>query len=185
MMLDPEFADIEQKKMFGIWPPSDMAAHGVWPYIQRLKKPTVNILDVGCMLGENACFLIDQDSGPKKKIDHIYCMHSFGHNVLPENQDKFKAIFDKNVSTRSTDERKRIVMLYPKDKVDVVCIHHNSNLDKALSDYYDAVLPNGIFCGTEHGLTEVKEALGRFRRAKKIGTPINVSNGCWFWYKRG
>jgi hypothetical protein len=185
MMIDPEFATIEQKKTFGIWPPSDMAAHGVWPYIQRLKKPTVNILDVGCMLGENACFLLDQDSGSKKKIEKIYCIHSFASSILPEAQATYRAVFDQNIAARTAEERKRIVMLYPKEKLDVVCVHHKSNLDKSLNDYYDAVLPNGIVCGTEHGSTEVKEALGRFRRNKKIGTPINVSNGCWFWYKRG
>lgn len=180
MMINPEFATIEQKKQFGIWPPSDMAAHGVWPYIQRLKKPTVNILDIGAMLGENACYLLDQDAGPKKKIEHIYCIHSFGSSILPEDQTTIRSVFDVN-----TKGRDRVSVLYPKNKLDVVCVHHKSNLDKALNDYYDSLLPNGIFCGTEHGLVEVKEALGRFRRNKKIGTPINVSNGCWFWYKRG
>lgn len=49
---------------------------------------------------------------------------------------------------------------------------------------YSMLVSTGIFCGPNHNEMTVKEKLGKFRRDQKIGTPILVANGIYFWYKR-
>jgi len=66
------------------------------------------------------------------------------------------------------------------DTYDVV-ITDGNDLDKD----YSLVHPSGIFVGNNHNEMSVKETLAKFRRANKIGTPILVANGVFFWYKRG
>jgi len=53
-----------------------------------------------------------------------------------------------------------------------------------LSKDYSMLESHGIFCGNDHNTIPVKEKLGKFRREEKIGTPILVANGIYFWYKR-
>lgn len=170
LTMDPELFSIAQSKEMKTWPPSNIVAHGVLPYILRLKPNTVTILDVGCMKGENAIYMLDKDE--KKKIEKIY-------GVVSGGKSEYKDILKQN-----TKDNPRFTLNYKDQDVDVVCVHAQSDLDNTLEKYYDKVKSYGIFCGNEQASDYVREALNKFRRKNKIGTPINVSNDCWFWYKR-
>jgi hypothetical protein len=178
IMLDPTQFSITQSKSFSIWPPSDLAAHGIIPYIKRLRTPTVTILDVGIMKGENAMFLLESEAG--KKIEKIYGVKSYDPVMEKENEFYYyEGVLKENIKNE-----KRINLNYKNKEVDVVCIHAHSDLEKNLETYYTVLREGGIFCGNEQNLTKVKVALSNFRRMNKIGIPIMVANGCWFWFKK-
>lgn len=173
-LLNPELFSIEQAKGMGMWPPSDIVAHGIIPYINRMKQDTVTVLDVGVMKGENAIYLLEKC----KKIDEVTGVESFA-------EGKYQVGYQSLLEQNTKDEpRFKLWDNSVSGPFDVVCIHSNSDLAAALPLYYNMVKSNGIFCGNEHHLPHVKDALHKFRRETKIGTPINVSNGCWFWWKR-
>jgi hypothetical protein len=172
-MLDPENFNIQQKKEMGIWPPSDIVSHGVFPYIKRLKEENLRILDVGVMRGENAYHMLSLDTG--NKIKKVYGIISYAKG----DPNDYESILKKNMEGES-----RFSLEYTNQHCNVVCINAHSDLYNNMIKYYKVLKHNGIFCGNEHHLTHVKEALGKFRRDEKIGTPIMVSNGCWMWYKR-
>jgi hypothetical protein len=175
LLLNPDLFSIEQAKGMGMWPPSDIVAHGILPYIKRMKHNNIHVLDVGVMKGENAMYLLEKDEG---KIDEVYGIESFASGKsVPE----YEKLLHENTKNES-----RFVLWDNSisGPFDVVCIHSNSAIEDALPLYYNMVKSNGIFCGNEHHLPHVKDALFKFRREAKIGTPINVSNSCWFWWKR-
>lgn len=173
MLLDPELFPVDKAKEMGLWPPGDAVAHGVFPYIKRLKVDKVKILDVGCMKGENAVYMLELDVD--NKIERIDLEVSGGSK-------EFADVLSTNISG---NDRLSTFNSGQTDEYDVVCIHANcKNLPKTMRKFYHRLKPNGIFCGNDHGATRVKDALLEFRREDRIGTPINVSNGCWFWYKR-
>jgi len=175
-MLNPDLFTIEQSKQMGTWPPSDIVAHGIFPYVKRLKEENLRILDVGVMKGENAYHMLTLDE--KNKIKKIYGVVSYSDEKKEEFAE-YETILKKNMENQT-----RFSMEYTNQHCNVVCIHAHSDLYNNLNKYYKILKHNGIFCGNEHNLTHVKEALVKFRRETKIGTPIMVSNGCWFWIKR-
>lgn len=173
MLMNPELFSITQSKEMGLWPPGD-AEHvkGIYPYIKRFKADKVKVLDVGCMKGEISVYMLELDeSGKIKKID-----------LISSGGDKaFEPVLQENIKSNS----KLKVLTETEDEYDIVMVNSDSkNLDKTLRKYYSKLKSNGIFCGNNHGASKVKEALVKFRREDKIGTPINVANGSWFWYKR-
>ena len=173
VLMNPDLFTVEQQKQMGIWPPSDIVCHGVFPYIKRLKEENLRILDVGVMKGENAYHMLSLDE--KKKIKKIYGVISQAEG----DPNDYESILKKNMKGQD-----RFSLDYVNQQCNVVCVHANSDLYNNLKKYYPLLKHNGIFCGNEHHLTHVKEALSKFRREVKIGTPIMVSNGCWMWYKR-
>jgi SAM-dependent methyltransferase len=175
-MLNPDLFTIEQSKQLGTWPPSDIVVHGIFPYVKRLKEENLRILDVGVMKGENAYHMLALDE--KNKIKKIYGVVSYS-DEKKEEFSEYETILKKNMENQT-----RFSMEYTNQHCNVVCIHAHSDLYNNLNKYYKILKHNGIFCGNEHNLTHVKEALVKFRRETKIGTPIMVSNGCWFWIKR-
>lgn len=171
-MINPDFFTIKQSQEMGTWPPSNLVAHGISPYIGRHKKGDLVILDVGVMKGENAFMLLSNDT--KKKIKMVYGIVSYA-----KDNSEYENILKQNMK----DENRFSLDKIPS-KADVVCIHAQGDLYNNLHKYYDIVEHGGIFCGNEHGSTHVKEQLNKFRREKKIGTPINVANDTYFWYVR-
>lgn len=171
-IMNPDLFTVEQQKQMGIWPPSDIVSHGVWPYIKRLKEENLRVLDVGVMKGENAIHLLSLDES--KKIKKVYGVISY-----TEDKKEYESVLKKNVEGLD-----RFSLDYNNQNCNVICINAYSDLYNNMKKYYPLLKQNGIFCGNEHNLTQVKEALSKFRREAKIGTPIMVSNGCWMWYKR-
>lgn len=176
MLLDPTQFSITQSKEMGMWPPGDIAGIGIWPYVKRLRETNLSILDVGVMKGENVYYLLDKDTD--NKIEKIYGVVSYDQQRKQEFEN-YETILKKN-----TDGLARFSLDYTGQPCHVVCIHADSELDTNLEKYYSVVKSNGIFCGNDHQLPRVKEALSSFRRKNKIGTPIMIANGCWFWIKR-
>lgn len=168
MFLNPENFSITQSKEMGLWPLSDLCADSMYPYIKRMPEK-VNILDVGTMKGENAVRFIELDV--KNKIDTIFSIKTC---------DDYDDLVEKNLKSHYG----KVIMMDPKEPVDIVCINSKTDLDKTLKMYYNLAKSNGIFCGNNHSDTKVKEALTKFRRENKIGTPISIAHDCWFWYRR-
>lgn len=174
LLMDPTLFTVEQSKEMGIWPPSDIVSHGIMPYIKRLKDNDLRVLDVGVGKGENVVYMLEKDSGMTHKI---FMIHGVVYDTDPP---EYEYILKKN-----TRDLERFTTIPFKDLYDVVCINSSTkDLDIVMKNHYNLVKPNGIFCGNNHDDIYVKESLGKFRRENRIGTPILVSNGCWFWYKR-
>lgn len=169
---DPDLFTIEQSKMMGLWPPGDAMSPGIFPYINRLfpgKKLTV--VEVGVRKGENVVYTLENDV--ENRIEKYY-----GVVVHPE----YESLLEKNL----TGEKRFIkgIDLQEKNSIDVVLLHSECDLDKNLKPYYDALSVGGIFAGNDHAKDHVKISLRDFRRENRVGIPINVSHGCWFWWKR-
>lgn len=181
---DPVLQTIEEKYKLGLWPPSpDCIANSIYPYILRLKKEKVKVLDVGTFLGETAYRLLELDT--KKKIEKLVCVPTHNDNPI------IRPRLEKNLQGLECS----IVESIPKDeKFDVILINcevvsnvrgPDFELDNTMKTYYNHLDHNGIFAGNDHHKTYVKESLANFRRPEKIGTPIQISNKLiWFWYKR-
>lgn len=172
MFMNPELLSITQSKEMGLWAPGNFSSFGVLPYIKRLKKPKIKILDVGVQKGENAYFLFESDRD--NKIEKIVGI-------------KYDETFDSLLEENLKNYKERFSLELDDSKFDVVCINTDTtkeNLDKVFALYYDKVNSNGIFCGNNHSQVKVKDALSQLRRTKKIGIPINVSFDNFFWYAR-
>ena len=168
--MNPEYFDIENLKMFGMWPHQNFISRAISPYAKRVRKEKVSILIVGDNKGEQCIDFLDLCNDKIQKI-----------SVITNGDDELiKAIFAKN--TKGRDE---IVDTNLEDTFDIICINEHSCTEETLKKYYDLLPSNGIFCGNGHETNKVKEALTNFRRNSKIGTPIQVANRLvWFWYKR-
>lgn len=175
MIGNPELFDIENKKLFGLWPHDQLISKGINPYIRRIRQDKLAMLVVGDLKGESINdFLTENDNIIKMNVVNVY------EGI--ENAEDLKELYSKNIS----DFKGKIDKGISKDKLrDIVCIEKTSCTQNNLELYYNNVKPGGIFCGNEHESPEVKAALLAFRRNKKIGTPISVANRTiWFWYKR-
>jgi len=168
--MNPEYFDIENLKMFGMWPHQSFISRAIAPYAKRIRKEKVSILLVGDNKGEQCIDFLDLCDDKIQKISVI----------RNSDDDLVKAIFTKN--TKGRDE---ITDAHSEESFDIICIDEHSCTEEILKKYYDLVPSNGIFCGNGHETKKVKEALTSFRRSSKIGTPIQVANrAVWFWYKR-
>jgi hypothetical protein len=169
--MNPEFFTIEQRKEFAMWPDLDLTSRGIIPYVKRMKLDTVTVTISGDLKGENIVDLLENC----KKISKIYYSNDY-----TDADERLKAAFNKNTEPYAA----KIAQVKGK-KVNVVCIDKSACNAERLALYYENLVPGGIFCGNGHESVEVKEALSAFRRGKKIGTPIDVSNrAIWFWIKR-
>ena len=168
MLINPEQFSIIQSKEMGMWPSSDLIAFSMYPYIKRMSQK-VNILDVGTMKGENAYRFSELDD--KNKIDTIFTIKT---------TDEYDDLVDANLKAHYG----KVIFSEPKEPVEIVCINSNTDLDTTLKKYYDLVKSSGIFCGNNHSDSKVKDALNKFRRENRIGTPISVAYDVWFWYRR-
>lgn len=177
ILLDPTRFNIEQMKQMNMWPPGDIAGLGVLPYIKRLKANNLRVLDVGVGKGENASYLLEHTQTTVKGETKIEKLH--GLRFGEEDND----VLEQNMKAPWFD---RFELGYPKDmQFDVICINsQGGDLDKNLKEFYNMLKSGGIYCGNDHALPHVKEALHKFRRTVKIGELIHVARGNWFWYRR-
>lgn len=167
--LDPENFNIKQKKEFGMWPDASLMSQAMIPYIKRMRTESVTMLIAGDKKGENIADFAEN----VKKLSKI--------TVL--NKDSTEE--DKNVFAENTAGLTNLSYDVIGEPVDIVCVADNACTEENLVLIYEAVKHGGIFCGSGHDTTKVKEELNKFRRHTKIGTPIMVANRViWFWYKR-
>ena len=176
MFMDPEQLSITQSKELGMWPNGNTLADQMYPYIKRMPYDSINILDVGVMKGETAYRFLELDSSNKIKFIHVLRLHK-------TNNDEYDKLMKINLA--GLDRIKYVDHdLDSNFTFQVVSVNSETDLDKTLNTYYNYVSSGGIFCGNNHSQKEVKEALSKFRRSNKIGTPINVAFDVWFWWKR-
>jgi hypothetical protein len=173
MFGDPNFFDVEQKKLFGLWPHDQLISIGMKPYVKRMKNDKLAMLVVGDLMGESVNdFLTDCEKIKKVNVVNIYSDETDNlKDIFKKNTEKFKGKIDLGIS---------------KDKQrDVVCIDSSSCNVDTLELYYKNTKSGGIFCGNGHELQSTKDVLTEFRRKTKIGTPIQVCHkNIWFWYTR-
>jgi hypothetical protein len=165
--MNPEFFDIENLKMFGLWPNGIMLSGGIIPYIKRRRGDiTINMIDD--FKGESTFDIIEQCAN----VNKVY--------ILNKDADaNYDTPFKTNLKNLIGD---KVEVGSLSNEADIVCVHRSS-CDK-LQEYYDTLKIGGIFCGNDHDTDEVKKALNVFRRGNKIGTPIQISNlAIWFWIK--
>ncbi len=179
MLLNPELLSITQSKQMGMWPNGNTVADQMYPYVKRMKEPTVKILDIGDPKGENVYRFLELDQ--KGKIESIDVVQRFLAKSMSAELDILRG---ENLRSCPSKEK---VHLNTEKKVghyDLVCVNSESGLDTTLDMYYNSLKSGGIFCGNNHGHHPVKEALVAFRKKNKIGTPILTAFDVWFWYKR-
>jgi hypothetical protein len=173
MFGDPEYFDIEQKKVFGLWPHDQLISRAMNPYIRRMRRDKVAMLVVGDLKGESVNDFLTEN----EKIIKVNVINNYNEDtesfkeVLKNNTEKFKGKIDLGIS---------------KNKLrDIVCIDNSACNVENLELYYKNVNSGGIFCGNGHDLQSTKDTLTEFRRNTKIGTPIQVCyKTIWFWYTR-
>ena len=169
--MNPEYFDIKNLKMFGMWPHQSSISRGIAPYIKRMSKDKVSVLIFGDHKGEQAVDLVDLCGDKLEKV----CV------VSNTDDDLIKALF----VTNTKGYNQITVDMVWFEQFDVVCVLENSCDEETLERCYKNLPGNGIFCGNGHEADKVKVALTAFRRNQKIGTPIQVSNrAIWFWNKR-
>lgn len=174
MLINPDFFSVSQSKEMGLWPPGESNfVKGMYPYVKKINSESIKILDVGCMKGEVSIYMLEIDTSNKiEKIDLI----------VSGGQKEFVQILSDNIK-----DIEKLKMLQDVSDVEYDVVMINSaceNLEKTMRKYYHKVKKNGLFCGNNHDDIKVKNALTTFRREDRIGIPINVSIGSWFWYKR-
>lgn len=172
--MDPEFFPIKQAKMFGTYPTNSIIGVGLFPYIKRLKKEKISVLNLGDRKGENAFYLLENDV--KHKIDKIYTV-----NTPNEDYDK---LFKEN-----TTGLEKLVTEYKGELVQVLCVDSSlmkskEDFDMMMKMYYNKLEINGIICGNNSEQTHVKNSLAFFKRQNKIGNIPMISRSSWFWFKR-
>ena len=172
MFGDPDFFDIETLKQMQMWPSDKMVSKEMTPYIKRMKKAEVQILEVGIKKGENAVDLCDRCG----------CVKSY-YGV--EQNAEYDAVLKKNTATLGDKFKMVSAADLTKDSIDLLIFDSDCNFENLFEKYYGFLRPNGIVCGNEHSSMKVKAALTTTRRKNRIGTPINIAtNTVWFWYKR-
>jgi hypothetical protein len=173
LTFNPEYFTIKQSKLVGLWPTGDVLADSIIPYLRRIKKEKVEVLDVGVFKGDMTFRLLELDQG---KIAKIYCQEVQPHD--------FAHVFHANFEDADQETKNRITSIYDGREVDMVIVNQLIDLDNLLEVYYNKLCKGGIFVGDGHHTVKVKEALGKFRKEKKITAPIGTINkNIWFWYK--
>lgn len=175
--MNPEFFDIEEKKVFGLWPHDQLISVGINPYIKRIREEKIAMAIVGDLRGESVVHLLENNP----KIVKLNVINNYPDQD-PKSVFSLKSIFNKNTE----GFRSKIDFGLSKDKKrDVVCIDKDACTVENLELYYQNVKNGGIFCGNGHDTEQVKKALTEFRRKVKIGTPIQIAHRTiWFWYVR-
>ena len=179
--MNPEYFDIENLKIFGMWPHQNFISRGIVPYIKRIRKDKVYVAVIGDLKGES---IVDMLETTGDKIEKVYVINKYES----DDADLIKAVFAKNTKNLKGKlvMKNDIESLKSKESLpDVVCVNDMTCTVENLMLSYDITPSGGIFCGNGHETVTVKTALTEFRRQSKIGTPIQVSNrAIWFWTMR-
>lgn len=181
-MINPDYYTIVEKQALGLWNPINNVAGALNPYIKRIKKDNICVLDYGAMSGDNIAAFVELDKSTK--IKYLYYVSEFD-DVIEEGSKKSYVTTLMNNLRILDDERVWEVHSsgFPEEHLDILSIDDFSGVYNGLDRHYESLLKGGIVCGNGHSRAHVKEALAKFRRENKIGTHINVAHDCWFWMK--
>lgn len=182
---NPELFTIKERVAFGISSPGDVTSIGLWPYINRLKKDKIKILDFGVMKGECARHLLELDVN--NKIEKVYGIPSYSGGFYARFMQIGNTNYTEQVENVLRDNTKgypKISLDYDGSEVDVLCVEADSVMADGFDKYYPKLAYGGIVCGNDHRSIHVKEALVEFRKKFGIRDHINVSRGSWFWIKK-
>lgn len=174
--MDPEFFDIEAKKLVGLWPRENSLAKIISPYIKRMRGDIIAI-EVGVLTGENSYEFLENC----ENIVKFYGVQDFN----PEQQksrNEYNDILHKNM--RQFKDRFEFAEKFPNTVFDLVCVNSDKVSVESLEKYYSSIKPRGIICGNNfHLVNEVRDVIKEFKRKNRIGININIYNEFWFWYK--
>lgn len=167
--MDPDFLNINQKRDINLWPDTSLVSRCVIPYINRMKQETVTVTIVGDDRGESTYDILKECP----KVSRVAV-------VDYEYDSRFKELREQNVA--SVREK---ISYDTIGQTEVVCVVGKACTFDNLNKFYSFVKSGGIFAGSNHDYPQIKEALNKFRRHVKIGTPIQIAHRTnWFWNKR-
>lgn len=168
MLGDPDFFDVPTLKQMNLWPSDKMVAKELTPYIRRIKKSNVKILEIGIKKGDNVVYF----------LENLNCIEVI-HGINPNTQ--YDEVLKKNTSPLG-DKFKLVDN--PDDNYDVLIYDGDSNLELLFEKYYPLLPQRGIISGNEHDKLHVKASLKTYRRKNKITAPLHISSGTvWHWFK--
>ena len=137
MFGDPDFFDVATLKQMQMWPSDKMISKELAPYIKRMKKPDVQILEVGIKKGENSVDLYD-------RCDCIKAYYGAEPNA------DYDTILKKNTAPLGNKFEMVSAEVLTKDSIDLLIFDSDCNFEALFSNYYNFLRPNGIVCGNEH-----------------------------------
>ena len=71
--MNPEYFDIENLKIFGMWPHQNFISRGIVPYIKRIRKDKVYVAVIGDLKGES---IVDMLETTGDKIEKVYVINN-------------------------------------------------------------------------------------------------------------
>jgi len=175
--MNPETFDVQKLKLFGMWPPANLIAADIMPYIRRMKVDNVTIGIFGDTRGENVVAFAENNES--KKINKIYWTDYPGTEICKSNLKSA----EENVPNIITDNRDIL------EKALHICVIDSSffdrvDIDTILPRMYESVKDGGMFVGGGHDNESIKAKVKLFRQQLKITAPISVVNRhIWFWNK--
>lgn len=159
-----ETLSVADLMLSGTWPPTALPARTLVPYLKRMKKD-ITALVVGDVSGANIRYLYN--NVPNLSMVYTDIEESQKSDLFRENLLDFITRID-------VDDG---VMTY-----DLVFIANVFPTPEQLSSLYKRVNENGYFGGCNYNSDKNIQILKDFRRANKIGVPINVTeSSAWFW----
>jgi len=184
-ILDDNLTIEEIEKETG-WPPDYISTKGVLPYIKRM-GPDLMGLEIGTGRGESAYHLLEFCPNIRKiiTVDPYKAYQEWNGPISQEVQNKSKELAIANLA-KFGDRAEMHENIHGTD-FDFVYIDGDHSLPCVLQDLeacYDILKPGGLISVHDCNLGSVGDAIRQFRKARRIGMPLNnSSNGLAFWYK--
>ncbi len=174
-MIDPTVWPVTEKEKMGLWPNLGLPAHGMLPYLRKIKKPETPLygIVVEPKLAENSHILLCSP------IDmNILGVNGFLESTKP-NVYEFLGTHYSDSSIRDDEIADFILLAAVEGAVGGVW-----DYKAELTKYYP-MLRSGGYMFVETGTEERNQAIKDWRRENKVMIPIQMSkNFLWFWQKR-
>ncbi len=194
MLGNPDYFNIEEMKLAGMWPLDHLSAFGMVPYLKRLPQDLVG-LEVGTYKGENVYTLIEM----LPNLSKIYTVDSFkphtyyGTPRTEEDVENYERVAKENLS-RFGDKVEIIkrdmfeaVEQFEDNFFDFILLDANptyEDVKKALYCYYPKLKSGGHMFVHDCNLVEVMDALIHYKSETKNRIPVHTSkNLINFWVK--
>lgn len=185
---------IEQKKADGDWPPEWISTKYLVPYIKRLSKTKIDLLEIGTGKGESACYLLENVPNLNVWTFDPYKAYQDWNGFIDQvTLNKHMEVATKNFEGRlvthihETFDDFNLGGDVEGEQFDVVFIdgdHAEEAVYNDLKQTYPLLKAGGIMAVHDTNLRTVLDAVYKFRDERKIRNTIQmVANACLFWYK--